>query len=189
MDRDYTNFLKDLAGKKKSAWKKLYDLFYPSICNYISNLIKDENAAPDLAQKIFIKLWELNIHFNSIKALTSYLYKAAKNTSINYMKAAKVERDHIEKFNLDVNHESGLDDSMILSIEEEMIRELHQSIFELPKSQREIMMLSIKGLTVKQVAEKLQISENTVKTQKKRAYASLREKLKDSIFLLMFMGL
>ena len=52
-------------------------------------------------------------------------------------------------------------------------------IIRLHKQQRDILLRSMKGEKVKDMAEKLGVSENTIKTQKKRAYAFVREQLGD----------
>ena len=52
-------------------------------------------------------------------------------------------------------------------------------IIRLPEQQRDILLRSMKGEKVKDMAEKLGVSENTIKTQKKRAYAFVREQLGD----------
>lgn len=54
-------------------------------------------------------------------------------------------------------------------------------IEELPPEQRRIILLRIEGYTWEEIAERLEISINTVKTQKSRSYKFLREKLGDSI--------
>ena len=47
-----------------------------------------------------------------------------------------------------------------------------------------VLLLSIDGLTVQEIADQLNISINTVKTQKKRAYVFLKENLKQSLLLI-----
>ena len=47
----------------------------------------------------------------------------------------------------------------------------------MPEQQKEIILLSMKGLKVKEIAASLELSENTVKTQKKRAYQFIRKEL------------
>ncbi len=181
-------FLSGLHKKKKNSWKKLYELYYPSLCNYVSRLIKNEADAADIVQRVFIRMWEMDLSFVNIETLTAYLYKAVRNSSITYIEQQKTDKKRLELFSLENISENDLDDSMILMIEEEMIRELYNCIAKLPKQQAEIITLSGKGMTVRQVAEKLGVSVNTIKTQKKRAYAFLKKKLNNSLFLLLLMS-
>ena len=52
---------------------------------------------------------------------------------------------------------------------------------ELPSEQRRIILMRIEGHTWEEIAERLEISINTVKTQKTRSYKFLRERLGDSV--------
>ena len=62
-------------------------------------------------------------------------------------------------------------------VREETFNLLYQEINALPASAQKIMLLALKGLKNKEIAEKLSISENTVKTQKKIAYAKIKENI------------
>ena len=68
-----------------------------------------------------------------------------------------------------------------LTVKEEIIRQLYCYIEELPAEQRRIILMRIEGHTWEEIAERLEISINTVKTQKTRSYKFLRERLGDSI--------
>ena len=71
---------------------------------------------------------------------------------------------------------------------EESFNQLYQEIKGLPEASRKIMLLALKGLKNREIGEKLGISENTVKTQKKIAYAKLKDKL-NPVLNLILLGL
>ena len=79
--------------------------------------------------------------------------------------------------------ESVEDEDMIyaLTVKEEIIRQLYYYIEELPSEQRRIILMRIEGYTWEEIAERLEISINTVKTQKTRSYKFLRERVGDSM--------
>lgn len=62
-------------------------------------------------------------------------------------------------------------------IEEEVFNQLYEEISHLPESAQKVMLLALKGLKNKEIADELGISANTVKTQKKIAYSKLKKKL------------
>ena len=64
-----------------------------------------------------------------------------------------------------------------LAIEESVIAKFRSVLSELSDQQRQVMNLSLEGLKVREIAQLLEVSENTVKMQKKRAYAYLRERM------------
>lgn len=76
-------------------------------------------------------------------------------------------------------HGEEADDPVFLKevTRQETFRILHTAIDKLPAQSKQIIMLSMEGLSNAEVGEKLGISVNTVKTLKKNAYAVLRQVL------------
>ena len=70
---------------------------------------------------------------------------------------------------------------------EEIYRRLLTMIDSLPPRQREVFLMHMDGARNKEIAEKLNISVNTVKIQKKRALATLRQKLNEQQLLLLML--
>ena len=140
-------------------------------------------AAEDIVQGCLVRLWRSSIIFTDIKAITTYLYRAVYNGSLNFIRN-KQASEHIHKTwfdNLQVQEEEGV----YAALEEEAITRFYMIIVELPEQQREILLRSLRGDKVKDIADKLKISENTVKTHKKRAYQFVRERLGESLGIVM----
>ena len=68
-------------------------------------------------------------------------------------------------------------DFMLDTVQEEIVRLLHLHIGDLPRVRRQIMKLSISGFSGKEIADKLGISVNTVKVQKKRDIENLKKQV------------
>ena len=114
-----------------------------------------------------------------ILKLTNYLYRACYNNTLLYIRNNQIHDSILSS----LAEECRQDEDMIyaLTVKEEIIRQLYFHIEELPPEQRRIILLRIEGYTWEEIAERLEISINTVKTQKSRSYKFLREKLGDSI--------
>ena len=137
------------------------------------------DAVEDLVQEVFISVWEGKRTFSDIKELTNYLYRACYNNTLLYIRNNQIHDSILSS----LAEECRQDEDMIyaLTVKEEIIRQLYFHIEELPPEQRRIILLRIEGYTWEEIAERLEISINTVKTQKSRSYKFLREKLGDSI--------
>lgn len=176
---EQAQFLDGISRKDDKAWKELYRYFYAPLCSYSAKIIGDADAAEDIVQGILVRLWRSPFNFTDIKAITTYLYRSAYNGSLNFIRNKQAsEQIHKTWFdNLQVQEE----DAIHAALEEEAITQFYMIIAELPEQQREILLCSLHGDKVKDIADKLDVSENTVKTQKKRAYQSVREQLGESL--------
>lgn len=189
--RLHTTMLKDrklLEGinkKKTSAWRALYRYLYGSLCNYAAEICKDIEAADDIVQECLISVWRSDLIFTSTRGLLTYLYKAVYHNSLKYIRDRHSDQGKLEEYRQDLPSE---EDAIYQAVEEELINQLRTAIDQLPEQRKRILLLSMEGKTVADIAELLQISENTVKTQKKRAYAYIKQALgvQYALFLLLF---
>ena len=62
-----------------------------------------------------------------------------------------------------------------MALREEVISYFYELLYQLPVQQRDILLYSLQGLKVQDIAGIMDISENSIKTQKKRAYLFVRE--------------
>ena len=72
-------FLNKLNARDHEAFKQLFREFFQDIAYYSSKILKDTDIAEDIAQEVFIRLWEKENHFENYLALKSYLYLSARN--------------------------------------------------------------------------------------------------------------
>ena len=165
--------------KDEKTWGDFYDRFYAALCVYVSKILPIPDAVEDLVQEVFISVWEGKRTFSDIKELTNYLYRACYNNTLLYIRNNQIHDSILSS----LAEECRQDEDMIyaLTVKEEIIRQLYFHIEELPPEQRRIILLRIEGYTWEEIAERLGISINTVKTQKARSYRFLREKMGDAM--------
>ena len=169
-----SDILLKMSRGDKTAFKCVFDTYYKSICLFIQKYIQNAEQAEDLAQDIFIKIWEKKIQFNSPLAFKAYLYQAAKNKALNVLEHEAVKRLYQEKVNIDRKSESFFYQNFI---EQETQRLMMQTIDKLPPRAREILHMNLEGYKNQEIADHLSISVNTVKNHKATAYKFLKENL------------
>ena len=181
---DADEILRGVNLKEMKGWEKLYAQYYAALCSYVSDIVKEEEAAEDVVQETLIKIWRSDRVFTGINDLTFYLYKSVYHNALLYLRVKK--KRHAILRQIPVEEEDSMEEQFILSIREELIRQLYVYIEHLPEERRKIILLSLQGYSGDRIAEELGISINTVKTQKKRIFRFLRENLKDpALFLLI----
>lgn len=177
------DYLEGFNKKEKSSWKSFYEEFYVAICSYVDKIVKEEADAEDITQETFINLWNSSRQFGSMQELTWYLYKAAYTNAIYFLRTKNLHRDLLAKY--EVEEVEIPDDHFSVMIQEELTRQLHFYIKELPPEAQKILQLSLNGCSGKEIAEKLGITIHTVKLQKNRSFKYLRKKLQRPTYLLL----
>ncbi len=171
MKVDNNRILKVVNEKNKHSWQILFDHYYPSLCSYVDRFIKDREAAQDVVQEVFIGLWKSKQQFTDVKNLTYYLYKSCYHRSLNQIRNQKSLDSKIEL----IEDKEGFDSEEVYedTLKEEIVRLLYHHINNLPAQQKEVIMLRLKGYAWTEIAEELDISINTIKTYRQRAFKSL----------------
>ena len=172
----------DLKAGNAKSFEVLFMLWYEPLCRYAYSMLHDNDEAEDIVQKMFCKLWDQHEKMEIHTSIKSYLYRMVHNACLNQIKQWQVRAEH---------HEQIACCSVIAgnSVEQaigykELSHQVELAIDTLPERCREVFLLSrMQYLSYAQIAQKLQISPNTVETQIVKALKVLREKLKDYLWL------
>jgi RNA polymerase sigma-70 factor (ECF subfamily) len=183
MDSDSNQLMiRSIQSGDSKALKQFFESFYPSVCIFARKYVKNMDIAEDIAQESFIEFWRLREQFSDIKALKGFIYTVTRNKCLNQIKLTSIREDILRSqlFSDDFFYE--------MVQEEETYRILHQAINSLANQSRRILLLSLKGYKISEIADELNISVNTVKTLKKNAYKELRGKLQNHVFALFLLN-
>jgi len=168
------NIIRHINRGKKRAFKDLFDNYFNALTAFGYKFVPDQDMVEDMVQDVFIVCWEKREDFNHINALKSFLYTSVKNKCLNHLKHKAVQNKHESALAYELESDHYFANHVI---EEETFNLLHAEIKELPRSAQEIMMLALNGLKNQEIADELNISLNTVKTQKKIAYSKLKDRM------------
>ena len=163
---------------KEEAFELLFKQYYQPLCIFALRYLPDEDAAKDLVQDMFFKIWEKRETFYITTSLESYLYRSVHNLSINYLNHEKIKKGYKDKI-LDGFKRRLYNDDHAFS-EFKLQEEVDKSIESLPERRKKIFKLSrMDGLKYSEIAARMDISVKTVEAQMIQAISFLRDKLKD----------
>lgn len=180
----------DLRLTSLSTFENLFDKYYSMLCLVAYDFLKNKALAEEIVDEVFMAVWQKRDVIQINQSIRAYLVKSVKNRCINWFEQTKTER--IVMTNVaDISvYESILwDDDYPLGklLEQELRNSINESINALPEQCKRIYQLSRnEDLSYEEIAARLNISVNTVKTQMKIALAKLREALRDYLPLLFF---
>lgn len=166
-------YFKSLLDKgEANAFKIIFDTYYKRLFMFSLNYVGDNYAAEEIVENVLLKLWKKIHKLNEIENLKAYLYTMVRNASLDYLKKE-------QKFvSLDIQKHGSIPLKEQFIIEDETHVILFQAMETLPKKCRKVLELScLNGIKYKDIAEDLQISINTVKSQRARAIDLLRSYL------------
>lgn len=171
-----TRIVKAVNGKDEKAWKILFDTFYVPLCHYALRILRDKQLVADIVQDVFVRLWNSDVRFENEKALTVYLYRSVANNSLKYLRDKHINDRRLKQWQ-EEGEEDMSEENFSEVVREEVFRKLRELINQLPNDRREIMLMSLEGMSGEEIAMRLGISIHTVKQQKYRAYKFIRERM------------
>ncbi|SDL15820.1 RNA polymerase sigma-70 factor, ECF subfamily [Pedobacter sp. ok626] len=176
-DVELVSYLK--RGDRK-AFSVIYDRYWGKLFCHAKKMLNDEEEASDVVQELFTNIWYKRESLNVFR-LDGYLYGTMRNQILHFMAHQKV----ITKYTTSLSYylESGVRSQDSIMVENELLQLFEQELAALPVKMRTVFEMSRgEGLSHKQIAEKLDISDKTVKKQIYYATKIFREKIRIILF-------
>lgn len=180
---------KDLVVKFKSGDQFAFEILFYKYKNKLNGFVTKmapSNIDPDdVVQNVFIKIWTQREKIDEEKSFSAFLYIIARNEMIEQLRSSISKRIYFcgDGFMNDFD----FSDATINDDQIELEHRVTGLINILPERRRQIFELNrYDGLTYKQIAQKLGISENTVDTQIRKSLAYLRAEIKKISLSLIF---
>ncbi len=180
-----TEFIEGINKKQPTAYQELFRSFYRYLVVYATRYIGQQEEAEDVVQDVFLAVWESDKNYNSYHGFSSYLYDMVKNKCLNSLRHKSIIENHTPMLTQELL-EAAHDTKYRLE-KEELYRILHQAIDELPPRCREVFELHLQDKKNEEIAQILNLSIETVKTQKRNAMSILRKRLGGLYFLLIIL--
>ncbi len=155
----------------KEQFHQIFNTYFDSIRGYLYYKTSDESVAEDIAQNVFMKLWEHRERFdpNNIKPI---LYKIASDMAISHYRKRVVRVDFAK--NMYYNTNTDLSPEEIIQYEE-LKRKYAIVIREMNDRQREVFLMNREeGLKYNEIAQRLNISVKGVEKRMSQALKILK---------------
>ncbi|MFT4224739.1 RNA polymerase sigma factor [Dysgonomonas sp.] len=187
MSNEYDINIRDLCLLKQgneNGFRSIFRKYNAKVYHFALNMLHDENLAEDITQDVFLTVWKCRADIDLRKNFQAYLYTIAKNRVYRETEkkvlALRYE-NHIrnEHLNEDSTTEEIIDT-------ESMKKLILQLIEKQPKIRKKIFLLRfIEGLSNKDIAARLSISEGNVAQQIQRSIKFIKSHL--NIFLALLL--
>ncbi|NSL87631.1 RNA polymerase sigma-70 factor [Chitinophaga solisilvae] len=150
---------------------------YNWLCYCAVKVTKDMDVARDLVQDFFVYFWTNRDRLQIEGSFKSYASRAVLNIAVSHMRHTKIREENNSAI-AGEEADNSFDTGTALQEQEFRISRLFEAINELPEQRKRILIMHQFGkLKYAEIADKLSLSKNTVKTHLKLAYKILRENL------------
>ena len=159
------------------AFEILFKQYQKRLFQFIWHIVRSPEAADDILQNVFLKIWQGRKTWRLEASLSSYLFRSARNAAFNYLRDNK--SNHL--LPLDDSQPDTSDPEQVYT-ESEVNDRVKLCIDSLPPKCKSVFLMSrYEDLKYKQISDILEISIKTVENQMGRALRLLRECLKSFI--------
>lgn len=188
-----TALLEEIRNGNLKSFEIVFKGYYSRLCKYAYSMVKDYEVSSDLVKDTFINWWENHKRVMIITNISGYLYKSVHNNCINYLTRTHTKQITTNESDLTiplselafpVSGDYPLANLLTLELE----GALDTAIKTLPEQCREVFILSrMEQLSHDEIAQKLNISANTVKVHIYRALIKLKEELKEFLPIIIIL--
>lgn len=159
----------------KQEFKIIFDQYFDSIRNFVYYKSSDKELASDVAQEVFMKIWENRNHYHNTN-IKSLLYKMANENFISKYRKIKSEQKYQNQYEFDYSHSTTEQDVNYKELE----KKYQLALSEMNPNNSEVFLMSrVEDLKYAEIADRLQLSIKAVEKRMKNALEFLRTKLKD----------
>lgn len=167
------------------AFELVFYRYKGKLYDFIRRSLPADQDVESMVQDIFTKLWINRQQLDPTKSLNAFLYTVARNEIYGQLRKVLVRRKYMEELSFSASS-SGLTTGHQIEYDE-LTRFVSQLVKKMPEKRREIYELSRnEGLSYKEIAQQLGISENTVDSQIRKALDYLKENLRKKMALFLF---
>jgi RNA polymerase sigma-70 factor (ECF subfamily) len=179
--------LEALKSGDRAEYARLVETYYELIYRLAYKMLNDPQEAEDILQETFLKAYRHIDGFDGRSSLSTWLYRIATNEALMSLRRKKLDTvsmdETLDTMEGEVEPVQIVDwcclpEAELMSAEAQA--RLNQATEKLPATLRVVFVLrDIQGLSTREVAEVLSLSETAVKTRLSRARLRLREDLSD----------
>ncbi|MBB5637436.1 RNA polymerase sigma-70 factor (ECF subfamily) [Pedobacter cryoconitis] len=179
-DNDLVAFLKE---GDKAAFTEIYNRYKGLLYIHAYNRLRNQQEADDVVHELFTSLWTKRDNLVLKTHLSGYLYQSVRNRILDIISHQRVESDYIVSLQHFIDQSEAITDHLVR--ENELTALIEKEISALTPKMREVFELSRKAnLSHREIAQKLELSEMTVKKHVNNALKILRTRLGLVVYLL-----
>lgn len=162
----------------ESLFSEVYNRYWERLFQYVIRILPNADETADVVQETFISFWELQEKSNEIKSIKAYLFIMARNLAFKRLRERIKQQTEIDRL---VDHYCDAETANEQALHTKALASLiDNAIDKLPEKMRAVFVLSRKEhLSYREISDRLNISDQTVKKQISNALKHLKLEIDD----------
>lgn len=160
-----------IQADQREALNRLFGQYFNSLCHFVNSYLQDTMLSEEVVSDVFFNLWVRRKNLTIGGSIKPYLFKAARNQAISYLRRPAFAHEPLEE---DVWQDRALEPDALL-IHQETRQHWQNLVDRLPTRCKLIFtMHREEDFTYREIADLLHLSEKTVENQMGKALKHLR---------------
>jgi RNA polymerase sigma-70 factor (family 1) len=179
---DQKELLRQIAEGDEKAFRVFFDLYKSRFYSVTLKMTRSDSLAQEIVQEIFMKIWQNRSTLPGLVNPDSYFFTCLYRRIYRHYKKLALERKLLQVIAESPTFQNITDETINANESERLIK---MALAKLPPQQQLVFKLSKQdGLSREQIAEKLQISPNTVRNHLAHAIQFIKSDLRTASFIL-----
>jgi len=186
---DDERLMQEIKDGNVLAFDILYKKYSKRIFNFTYSILKSTEDSENIVQDVFLNLWGNRHKVEKNSSIKCYIFTIAYNSAISIIRKKIRESQFIEYL---ISLQDLEQNAVNIELEYNELKDTFNDIINhLPARQKEVYLFhNVEGLKYQEIAERLNISVNTIETHMSRALKTIQEKLgKSSLLAMLFYSL
>jgi RNA polymerase sigma-70 factor (ECF subfamily) len=167
--------LRQVAAGDEVAFAELYDLYAPSVYNYLLRLVNEPAAAEEILQEVFLAMWQGAHRFREEAKVKTWLLRIAHHQAVSWLRRARSTAWANEE--LEADDHDPIEEHLARSWQIDRVR---AALARLTPNHRAVIELTfVQGLSYAEIAEVMNCPIGTVKSRMSYALRRLNDLLND----------
>ncbi|NML21747.1 RNA polymerase sigma-70 factor [Pseudoflavitalea sp. G-6-1-2] len=165
---------------QEQLFQELFREYEHRLYVFVMKVLRSDATAKDIIQDVFLKLWTIRNQLTEIENINAFLYRLTENRVYDHLRAAATRQEHRQKLWQQLQKSLHTETEMLEKKEFHGI--IREAINQLPPQRKTVYLLNKnEGLKQKEIAEKLQLSPNTVRNHLAEAIRQIGSYVKKNI--------
>lgn len=162
----------------QNAFRQVYARYYRQLYYFARKMTNNPEEAKDIVTETFLKLWNRCGNFESLTNIKAFLFISARNASVNYLKSEQSQRRK-ETIYWNISNEN-ISEMFDIMAAHDILAEVQKEIAKLSEQEKMIVdLFYFQGNSIREIADRLNISYEAAKKSRFRALARVRAGLRE----------